>query len=350
MSVYSRKFVRNLVASLFLVFAFGDVQAQTLFDPVSRAFKLDALNSSFYPFDFYAPIRESYAFQTPWNAIGNIVDSNHLKGYCSAFLTSMDTIMTAEHCLSYCKNIKSDDGRTSERKCIIIDPAKPQIENFELNYFSNLYDGNRPDGKSGYWDEKIKVVGIIRSGGAFSRDTWYSDESKLKWDQIHQDWIELKLEHPVTNRNIQPLKIAELSSEKVFSAQKDSSLPVFISSYPNFRGVHGFNNMMLRLSGPCTLLSVVKSVLQLGCRVDNGSSGAPIMVLEESGAIKVIGVVSSSPAGVSNISMGPRIFPESPHPKIVGTLSEQFRLISRSLTGFESNQGMYSCTFLHSPR
>lgn len=162
------------------------------------------------------------------------------RGACSGTLVEPDVVITAAHCV--------------ERNGARLTPGR-------LAFRSGAYPGavaaERPV-------RRVVFHPLYRDDRPFEMRTAY-------------DLAALRLGDPVPAASARPLPVAKTLS------RPDRMLVV---SYRSGQGVRGRERM-------CPVLSASKEVISLGCDLRPGESGAPVLVRDGTGALRVAGVVSA---------------------------------------------------------
>ncbi len=278
--------------TLIVVMAVSSVaHAEADFTKVSRAFNFEALKEPEYTTKIFPPIKPEFAHAYPWSAIGNYAN-NFGTLYCSAFAVASQKIVTAKHCLKACKiqEVNFKDFKANLRRCKITDPSQPVIEVLEFSYFANVTNELTSEH---YWSDELTADTIFRSGNFRLFKDWQVDTMPAQPSDEGDDWAVVNTKAVFKDQNFKALVISKLSNVELESRAASRKIKVFVASYPSSKLMPILDNMMLRLSGPCTNLKITSQGISLdNCPVDGGSSGSPILILDEADNVEVIGVIN----------------------------------------------------------
>ncbi len=190
--------------------------------------------------------------ETPWTAAIGRMDVDGAQS-CTAVLVAPSTILTASHCLHQAEI-----------------PALPQSVHFHPNY------GAEP--------ELPPSVGVaIRAQGGAIR------EGRLnKPEQVAADWVLVGIAPPV--KIVAPIPLADLSAQAILDRIGHGDR-LFTAGY-------GYGGMKaLKQHGKCAVVNPKLSdpiyatgMLVTNCIIRVGDSGGPVILLDDKGKPKLIGL------------------------------------------------------------
>ena len=181
------------------------------------------------------------AERLPWQAIGRL-DTG--RGFCTATLIDADTVLTAAHCLY--------DRATGAR---IADAA--------LTFRAGLSEGQ---------------AAATRAVAASAITAEYAFAAMASTERVSRDVALLRLAAPIRTAEIRPLAVG---------AAPDAGEAVMLVSYGRDR------SEVASMEAGCGVRGRTGGVIVLDCRVDPGSSGAPVIALRQ-GQPRVVSVVSAA--------------------------------------------------------
>lgn len=177
-----------------------------------------------------------------WEAVGRLDIGG--KGFCTGALIAPDRVLTAAHCLF--------DKTTGRR----VDPNG-------IEFLAGWRNGRA----SAYRNVRRVVV-----------HPEYDYSASASWERVRTDLALLELTQPIRNTRIEPFATAE---------QPGKGDRVGVVSYARNRADAP------SLQEVCNVLGLQKGVLVTSCKIDFGSSGAPIFSFDENGAVRIVSVVSA---------------------------------------------------------
>lgn len=177
----------------------------------------------------------------PWEAVGRLNIGG--KGFCTGALIAPDLVLTAAHCL-----FDTDTGR--------------RIDQNGIEFLAGWRNGRA----SAYRDVRRAVL-----------HPEYDFGSDVSSERVRTDIALLELTRPIRNTRIEPFMTAELPSK---------GDRVGVVSYARNRADAP------SLQETCHVLGLQEGVLVTSCKIDFGSSGAPIFSFD-GGAARIVSVVSA---------------------------------------------------------
>ena len=254
----TRKFSSWAVA-LFLAFpsqVFG-LDTASLFAP---AFPGDGQTANWRIID------KSAATHQPWTAVGNFLIPG-LGGYCSAVLVAPRIVLTANHCL-YALDYSKPDARGN--------PTQQLMDPTQFVFVAGVHDESFIDA--------IPVEAVITGGWAPGSE------------ETAKDWVIAILARPAS-ASIVPMAFKSYKPEAAVAAWSNK---LVVAAYP--AASFAFSSV-LRFSFNCSILKSAANVVRHDCASQGGSSGGPILV-EENGAMRLVGIHSSSQGAASGSKNG----------------------------------------------
>lgn len=167
------------------------------------------------------------------------------NGFCTATLIAPDLILTAAHCLFDSSTLQPVDVSQLEFQAGLRNGRAVAYRNIRRAIPHPAYDYQGPSGDS------VRVV---------------------------NDLAVLQLSQPIRNGSVEPIAT---------DRQPRKGEPVSVVSYAFDRDARP------SLERACDVLARPQDMLVISCSVEFGSSGAPILVFTDSGAPRIVSVVSA---------------------------------------------------------
>ena len=177
-----------------------------------------------------------------WEAVGRLDIGR--AGFCTGALVAPDLVLTAAHCLF--------DKETGDR-------VNPQ----GIEFLAGWRNGRA----SAYRNVRRVVV-----------HPEYAFDASESWARVRTDIALLELARPIRNTRIAPFATAE---------QPAKGDRVGVVSYARNRADAP------SLQEVCNVLGLQEGVLVTSCKIDFGSSGAPIFSFDDTGAVRIVSVISA---------------------------------------------------------